>query len=83
MWVGIHVCVTTETRPLDRLGQLSAFEEDSNTDSELGSNTYTHSAQNKAHVARQSAAEHGEEALHSKEQSTHQTNKWVGIHVCE
>ena len=34
------VCVTTETRPLDRLGQLGGFEQDSNTDS--------HSARNKA-----------------------------------
>ena len=32
-------CVTTETRPLDRLGQLGEFEQDSNTDSELESNT--------------------------------------------
>ena len=28
------LCVTTETRPLDRLGQLGEFEQDSNTDSE-------------------------------------------------
>ena len=34
-----NVCVTTETRPLDRLGQLGEFEQDSNTDSELESNT--------------------------------------------
>ena len=33
------VCVTTETRPLDRLGQLGEFEQDSNTGSELESNT--------------------------------------------
>ena len=32
-------CVTTETKPLDRLGQLGEFEQDSNTDSELESNT--------------------------------------------
>ena len=30
----VTVCVTTETRPLDRLGQLGEFEQDSNTDSE-------------------------------------------------
>ena len=29
------VCVTTETRPLDRLGQLGEFEQDSDTDSDL------------------------------------------------
>ena len=34
-----RLCVTTETRPLDRLGQLGEFEQDSNTDSELESNT--------------------------------------------
>ena len=33
------VCVTTETRHLDRLGQLGEFEQDSNTDSEQESNT--------------------------------------------
>ena len=69
--VASHVlvaCVTTETRPLGRLGQLGEFEQDSNTDSELESNTDSHSAQSKAHVARQSAAERGEEAPHSKEQ---------------
>ena len=54
--------VTTETRPLDRLGQLGEFEQDSNTDSELESNTDSHTAQSKAHVARQAAAERGEEA---------------------
>ena len=36
------LCVTTETRPLDRLGQLGEFELDSNTDSELESNTDSH-----------------------------------------
>ena len=34
-----RLCVATETRPLDRLGQLGEFERDSNTDSELESNT--------------------------------------------
>ena len=51
-----HLCVTTETRHLDRLGQLGEFEQDSNTASEQESNTDSHSAGNKAHVARQSAA---------------------------
>ena len=40
-WSGC--CVTTETRPLDRLGQLGEFEQDSNTDSELERNTDSHS----------------------------------------
>ena len=66
----VCLCVTTETRPLDRLGQLGEVEQDSNTDSELESNTDSHRAQNKAHVARQSAAERGKEAPHSKAQST-------------
>ena len=38
------LCVTTETRPLDRLGQLGEFEQDSNTDSDLESNTDSHTA---------------------------------------
>ena len=38
------LCVATETRPLDRLGQLGEFEQDSNTDSELESNTDSVSA---------------------------------------
>ena len=33
------VCVSTETRHLDRLGQLGEFEQDSNTDTEQESNT--------------------------------------------
>ena len=37
--VCVCVCVTTEKRHLDRLGQLGEFEQDSNTDSELESNT--------------------------------------------
>ena len=37
-------CVPTETRHLDRLGQLSEFEQDSNTDSEPESNTDLRSA---------------------------------------
>ena len=49
-YYGTAPCVTTEARPLDRLGPLGEFEQDSNTDSELGSNTYTHSARNTAHV---------------------------------
>ena len=35
----VHVCVTTETRHLDRLGQLGEFEQESSTDSEQDSNT--------------------------------------------
>ena len=66
------MCVATEARPLDRLGQLGEFEQDSNTASDLESNTDSHSAQSKAHVARQAAAERGEEAPHSKEQSKQQ-----------
>ena len=45
-----------------RLGQLSEFEQDSNTNSEQESNTDSHSERNQARVARQSAAERGEEA---------------------
>ena len=44
------MCVTTETRHLNRPGQLGDFEQDSNTDLELESNTDSHSAQSKAHV---------------------------------
>ena len=39
-----ELCVATETRPLDRLGQLGEFEQDSSTDAELESNTDLHSA---------------------------------------
>ena len=41
-----RLCATTETRHLDRLGQLQlgVFEQDSNTDSEQESNTDSHSA---------------------------------------
>ena len=46
------MCVTTKTRPLNRLGQLGEFEQDSNADPELGSNTYTHSAQLAVYVIR-------------------------------
>ena len=46
------MCVTTETRHLDRHGQLSEFEQDNNTDSEQESNTDSHSARNKAHNRR-------------------------------
>ena len=48
----LAVCVTTETRPLDQLafGQLGEFEQDSNTDSELESNTDSHTAQDKAQL---------------------------------
>ena len=49
----VGACVTTETGHLDRLGQLGEFEQDSNTDSKRKSNTNSHSARNKAHVARQ------------------------------
>ena len=42
--VRVSRCVTTETRHLDRLGQLGEFEQDSNTDSEQESNTDSHSA---------------------------------------
>ena len=52
----VALCATTETRPVDRLGE---FEKDNNTDSDLESNTGSHSAQSKAHVAQQSAAERG------------------------
>ena len=41
------MCVTTETRHLDRLGQPGEFEQDSNTDSEQKSNTGSHSARSK------------------------------------
>ena len=68
-------CVTTKTQHLDRLGQLSEFEQGNNTNSEQESNTDSHSARNKAHVAQQSATELGEEAPHGKEQSTQQKNK--------
>ena len=45
LWVAErHECVTTETRPLDRRGQLGEFEQDRNTESELESNTDSHSA---------------------------------------
>ena len=47
--------MTTETRHLDRLGQLSDFEQDDNTNPEQKCNTDSHSARNKAHVAQQSA----------------------------
>ena len=48
----VRVCVTAETSPLDRLGQLGEFEQDRNTDSEPESNPGSHGAQSKAHVAR-------------------------------
>ena len=47
---------------LDRLGQLHAFEQDSNTDSGQESNTDSHSARRKARAARQPTAEPGEKA---------------------
>ena len=55
---GLSLCVllfTTETRHLNRLRQLSEFEQDSNTNSEQESNKGSHSARNKAHAAQQSA----------------------------
>ena len=58
------MCVTSETRHLDRLGQLSEFEQDINTDS--------HSARNRAQVAQQSTAEAGEKTPQSKGQITQQ-----------
>ena len=44
----VRLCVTTETRHLDRLGQLGEFEQESNTGSEQESNTDSHSARSKA-----------------------------------
>ena len=62
MQLDTGVRVTTETRQIDRLGQLSEFEQDSNTDSEQESNADSHSARNKAQATQQSMAEPGEMA---------------------
>ena len=65
---GWHMCVTTETRHLNRLGQLGECGQESNTDS--------HGARNKAQAAQQSTAVPlaGEKAPQSKGQSTRQPN---------
>ena len=55
-----------QTQHLDRLGQLSEFEQDSNTGSEQESSTDSHSARNKAQVGRQSTAEPRKKAPESK-----------------
>ena len=77
-----HLCVCCNNDAPSRPDcQLGEFEQDSNTDSELESNTDSHSAQSKAHVAGQSVAERGEEAPHSKEQST-QVHVWASrVHL--
>ena len=54
--VDVRVCVTTETRHLDRLGQLVEFEQESNTGS----------ARSKAQLAPQSTAEPDEKAPQAK-----------------
>ena len=66
---------TTETRHLDRLGQCGEFEQESNTDSEQGRNTDSHSERREAQARTGGATTHNnEKALQSKEQSTQQTN---------
>ena len=54
--------VTVEPRPLGWLGPLAAFEQESNTDS--------HSVRKRAQAAQRPAAEPGEQAPQSQEQST-------------
>ena len=57
----IHfVEIATMTRHLDRLGQLSEFEQAINTESEQESNTDSHSTQNNAQAAQQAMTEAGE-----------------------
>ena len=77
----VSVCVTTETRHLDRLGQLGEFEQDSNTDSEQESNTDSHSARNKAHVARQSAADAAKRHRTAKSRAPSKAEHLAGLCV--
>ena len=88
-------CVTTETRHLGRLGQLGEFEQNSNTDSKQKSNTNSHSARNKAHVARQSAADAAKRHRTAKSRATrkranppatkleHSPDKTAGLHTSQ
>ena len=64
------LCVTTETRHLDRLDQLGEFEQDSNTDSEQESNTEAAQCAKQSTRGSTISGGRGEEAPHSKEQST-------------
>ena len=73
------LCVTTETRPLDRLCQFSEFGQESNTNSQQDSNTDSHSTRNKAQVAQQSTAKPGGKAPQRQEQSSQQANR---VHMC-
>ena len=49
MFVSLHE--TTETRQLDRLGQLGVFEQESNTESQQERNADSHSARSKAQTS--------------------------------
>ena len=50
-----YECVTTETRPLDRLGQLGEFEQERHSGSEQDSNTDSHRVAHPVHACRASS----------------------------